>query len=164
MTFLFFLKSAPWWLFSKTKLRHHNDFSPFLCPKLQSQFLGWKYALTPHLIDSDGRAYHKDSESGPNSKITKNTNMTFLPNTAELVSIPDSLMLTDCHWVWARWRNWSRRMPRERFFRSCCVRGPGRSCSHKIWTPETEPRASSCGWRSWAGIATKSIFHCLLYL
>ena len=31
------------------------------------------------MIDSDGRAFHKDSESGPNSKIMKNTNMTFFP-------------------------------------------------------------------------------------
>ena len=93
MTFLFFLKSAPWWLFSKTKLRHHYDFSPFLCPKLQSQFLGWKYALTPHLIDSDGRAYHKESESGPISKITKNTKVTFLQNTAEWFP-------PNTHWFW----------------------------------------------------------------
>ena len=27
----------------------------------------------PHLIDSDSWAFHKDSEYGPNSKITKNT-------------------------------------------------------------------------------------------
>ena len=84
MTFLFFLKSAPWWLFSKTKLRHHYDFSHFLGPKLQRQFLGWKNAQIPQLIDSDGRALHKDSESGPNSKITKITYMTFLQTTAEL--------------------------------------------------------------------------------
>ena len=82
-TFLFFLKSAPIWLFFRTKLRHHYDFSHFLVPKLQRQFLGWKNALIPQLIDSDGRALHKDSESGPNSKITKITNMTFLQNTAE---------------------------------------------------------------------------------
>ena len=43
-----------------------------------------KNALTPHVIDSDGRAFHQDSESGPNSKITKNTNMTFLQKTAVL--------------------------------------------------------------------------------
>ena len=43
-----------------------------------------KNVLTSHLIDSDGRAFHKDSKSGLKSKITKNTNMTFLPNTARL--------------------------------------------------------------------------------
>ena len=36
------------------------------------------------MIDSDGRAFHKDSESGPNSKIMKNTNMTFLQDTTIL--------------------------------------------------------------------------------
>ena len=41
------------------------------------------YFLIPQLIDSDGRAFYKDFESGPNSKITKITNMTFLQNTAE---------------------------------------------------------------------------------
>ena len=87
VTFLFFLKSAPIWLFSRTELRHHYDFSHFLGPKLQRQFLGWKNALIPQLIDSDGRALHKDSESGPNSKITKITNMTFLQNTADLWKI-----------------------------------------------------------------------------
>ena len=35
-------------------------------------------------MDSDGRAFHKDSESGPNSKITKITNITFLPFPTEL--------------------------------------------------------------------------------
>ena len=84
VTFLFFLKSAPIWLFYRTKLRHHYDFSHFLGPKLQRQFLGWKNALIPQLIDSDDRALHNDSESGPNSKITKITNMTFLQTTADL--------------------------------------------------------------------------------
>ena len=100
------LKSTPLWLFSgpemnhlcdfslffsnlhhndfspRPKLRHHYDFSHFLGSKLQGQFLGWKNAQIPQLIDADGRALHKDSESGPYSKITKITDMTFLQNTA----------------------------------------------------------------------------------
>ena len=81
--FSLFLKSAPIWLSSRTKFRHHYDFSHFLDPKLQRQFLGWKNALIPQLIDSDGSSLHKDSESGPNSRITKITNMTFLQSPAE---------------------------------------------------------------------------------
>ena len=69
---------------SKPKLRHRDDFSPFLSPKPQSPFFWCKIAIIPQLIDSDGRALHKDSESGPNSKITKITNMTFLQNPAEM--------------------------------------------------------------------------------
>ena len=103
MTFLQTRNEAPLWLFSffsnlhhddfspRTKLRHHYDFSHFLGPKLQRQFLGWKNALIPQLIDSDGRALHKDSESGPNSKITKITNMTFLQNTADFTRCEGSL-------------------------------------------------------------------------
>ena len=81
-TIVTFLPEQSWRCFL-----HHYDFSHFLGPKLQRQFLGWKNAQIPQLIDSDGRALHKDSESGPNSKITKITNMTFLHNTAE-ISIP----------------------------------------------------------------------------
>ena len=102
VTFLFFLKSAPIWLIFRTKLRHHYDFSIFLGQKLQKQFLGWKNAQIPQLIDSDGRALHKDSESGPNSKITKITNMTFLQNPAE---VPFLLV-----WIpfWRRPNRWRR--------------------------------------------------------
>ena len=52
-------------------------------PKTSESIFRVKNASTPHLIDSDGRAIHKASEYGPNSKITKNTNMTFLQDTAE---------------------------------------------------------------------------------
>ena len=77
-TIVTFLPEQSWRCFL-----HLCDFSHFLGPKLQRQFLGWKNAQIPQLIDSDGRALHKDSESGPNSKITKITNMTLLQNTAE---------------------------------------------------------------------------------
>ena len=77
-TIVTFLPEQSWRCFL-----HHYDFSHFLGPKLQRQFLGWKNAQIPQLIDSDGRALLKDSESGPNSKITKITNMTFLQNTAD---------------------------------------------------------------------------------
>ena len=76
------LKSTPSGPFSRPKIKHLWDFSLFLGPRLQSQFLGWKNAFTPHLIDSDGRTFHKDSEYGPNSKIMKNTKRTFLQTTA----------------------------------------------------------------------------------
>ena len=79
------LKSTPSGPFSRPKIKHLWDFSLFLGPRLQSQFLGWKNAFTPHLIDSDGRTFHKDSEYGPNSKIMKNTKRTFLQTTADLV-------------------------------------------------------------------------------
>ena len=127
------LKSTPLWLFSRPEMKHLCDFSLFsqictnmtfpqnkveaplwlfyfLGPKLQKQFLGWKNAQIPQLIDSDGRALHKDSESGPNSKITKITNMTFLQNTAE-ISIPQLVgkSFTCCQgaadtlsWTWTR--------------------------------------------------------------
>lgn len=42
-----------------------KDFFHFSSPKLQSQFSGWNNALTPHLIDSDGRAVHKDTQLNP---------------------------------------------------------------------------------------------------
>ena len=51
-------------------------------PKASEAIFRVKNALIPQLTDSDGRALHKDSESGLNSKITKITNMTFLQNTA----------------------------------------------------------------------------------
>ena len=79
-TIVTFLPEQSWRCFL-----HHYDFSHFLGPKLQRQFLGWKNALIPQLIDSDGRALHKDSESGHHSKITKITNMTFLQYPAEWV-------------------------------------------------------------------------------
>ena len=78
------LKSTPSGPFSRPKIKHLWDFSLFLGPRLQSQFLGWKNAFTPHLIDSDGRTIHKGSENGPNSKIMKNTKSTFLQTTAEI--------------------------------------------------------------------------------
>ena len=56
----------------------------FCAQNLRVNFLGDANAIIPQLIDSDGRALHKDSESGPNSKITKITNMTFLQNPAEM--------------------------------------------------------------------------------
>ena len=77
-TIMTFLQNQNWRCFL-----HHHDLSNFSGPKLLSQFLGWKKAIIPHLFDSDGRALHKDSESGPNSKITKNTEMTSLQNTAD---------------------------------------------------------------------------------
>ena len=55
-------------------------------PKASRAIFRVKNALIPQLIDADGRALHKDSESGPNSKIAKITNMTFPQNTAELIS------------------------------------------------------------------------------
>ena len=125
MTFLQTRNEAPLWLFSffsnlhhddfspRTKLRHHYDFSHFLGPKLQRQFLGWKNALIPQLIDSDGRALYKDSESGPNSKITKITNRTFLQNTAELNVVVSALLPTTRSVRWSTrtlrstWVTWS---------------------------------------------------------
>ena len=58
---------------------------PFLlfCAQNFSQFLGWKNAAAPHLIDSDGRPFYKDSKYGPNSKIMKSTKRSFLQTTAE---------------------------------------------------------------------------------
>ena len=79
------LKSTPSGPFSRPKIKHLWDFSLFLGPRLQSQFLGWKNAFTPHLIDSDGRTIHKGSKYGPNSKIMKNTQRTFLQTTADLL-------------------------------------------------------------------------------
>ena len=58
----------------------------FWAKSFRSNFQVEKITQIPQLIDSDGRALHKDSESGPNSKITKITDMTFLHNTAELNS------------------------------------------------------------------------------
>ena len=56
----------------------------FQAQSFLGNFQGEKNALISQLIDSDDRALHKDSESGPNSKITKITNMTFLQNPAEV--------------------------------------------------------------------------------
>ena len=58
----------------------------FCAQNLRVNFLCDANAMIPQLIDSDGRALHKDSETDPNSKITKITNMTFLQNTAALVN------------------------------------------------------------------------------
>ena len=44
-----------------------------------------KKCPNPTKNDSDGRALYKDYKSGPNSKITKITNMTLLQNTADLL-------------------------------------------------------------------------------
>ena len=77
-----------WWLLL--------DISRSLYPKLHRQFLGWKNAKIPQLIDSDGWALHKDSESGPNSKITKITTMTFLQNPAELFFVKFDFLVTRC--------------------------------------------------------------------
>ena len=51
----------------------------FCAQNFKSQSLGWKNALTPHLNDLDGRAFHNDSESGLNSKITKKHQYDFSP-------------------------------------------------------------------------------------
>ena len=72
-------------IFLQTKNKAPLGLFSFLGPRLQSQFLGWKNAFTPHLIDSDGRTIHKGSEYGPNSKIMKNTKRTFLQTTADFL-------------------------------------------------------------------------------
>ena len=52
--------------------------------KFQVSFLGLNIALTPNLIGSSDADFHKDSESGLNSKIKKNTKESFVQITVEL--------------------------------------------------------------------------------
>ena len=51
--------------------------------KFQVSFLGLNIALSPNLIGSSDADFHKDSESGLNSKIKKNTKESFVQITVE---------------------------------------------------------------------------------
>ena len=51
-------------------------------PKFQVSFLGLNIALSPNLIGSSDADFHKDFESGLNSKIKKNTKEAFVQTTA----------------------------------------------------------------------------------
>ena len=58
-------------------------------------FWGLNIALSPNLIGSSDADFHKDSESGLNSKITFSTYFTNSQNTAELAAVGDAKWGTD---------------------------------------------------------------------
>ena len=53
--------------------------------KFQVSFLGLNIALTPNLIGSSDADFHKNFESGLNSKIKKNTKESFVQITVDLI-------------------------------------------------------------------------------
>ena len=118
------LKSTPLWLFSRPEMKHLCDFSLFsqICtmmtflpdqswgtimtflifrPKASRAIFRVKNALIPQLIDADGRTLHKDSESGPNSKITK-TPIWLFSQTLQTFSLSLLSLPIQCK----PWKNW----------------------------------------------------------
>ena len=79
-------ESAPRSLLSRSP-QHQGVFCPDQKSqklKFQVSFLGLNIALSPNLIGSSDADFYKDSESGLNSKIKKNTKESFVQTTAEL--------------------------------------------------------------------------------